>query len=241
MNIFHVLSNLRTRCISSSLKAFTLFLTLCMISFNTQASNNSRAEKWQFYLAPQFTNSKLLQFENGAEADINEHSTWAFGIGYNVNEHIELNLAFSAGNSNYSGTRIIDNTPEDPDNPNGPQKFTANLYTSSIKFDFTYNLLKSDFTPFIGANIGSTFIDSGVPTGNIVTGCWWDPWWGYVCFPTAQTYTSTEFTYGASLGVRYDFTGKLFIKAGASKNYLDINSSNSADFTTYQLAFGLMF
>jgi len=241
MNIFQILSNLSTRCISSSLKAFILFLPLCMISFNAHAYKDSRAGKWQIYLAPQFTNSKLLQFDNGAEADINEQSSWAFGIGYNLNEHIELNLAFSAGNSNYSGTRIIDNTPEDPDNPNGPQDFTANLYTSTIKFDFTYNLLKSDLTPFIGANIGSTYIDSGVPTGNVITGCWWDPWWGYVCYPTAQTYTSTEFSYGASLGVRYDINNKLFIKAGASKNYLDINSSNSADFTTYQFAFGLMF
>ena len=241
MNIFHLRSNLRRGYISSSLKASTLILCLCMISLNTHAAKDSRAEKWQFYLAPQFTNSKLLQFDNGAEADINEQSGWAFGIGYNVNEHFEMNLAFSTGNSNYSGIRIIDNTPEDPENPNGPQKFTANLYTSTIKFDFTYNLLKSDFTPFVAANIGSTYVDSGVPTGNVITGCWWDPWWGYVCYPTAQTYTSTEFTYGASLGVRYDIARKFFIKAGASKNYLDINSSNSADFTTYQFAFGLMF
>ena len=241
MKIFHLLSNQGRSYIPSPLETVALLACIALLSSNAHAYKDTRAEKWQFYLAPQFTNSKLLQFDNGAEADINEHSTWAFGIGYNINEHIELNLAFSAGNSNYSGTRIIDNTPEDPDNPNGPQDFTANLYTSTMKFDFTYNLLKSDFTPFIGANIGSTFIDSGVPTGNITTGCWWDPWWGYVCFPTAQTYTSTEFTYGASLGVRYDINSKLFIKAGASMNYLDINSSNSADFTTYQFAFGLMF
>lgn len=241
MNISLLLCNHRRRNAPSPLETITLLIAITLLSFNAHAFKDSRAEKWQIYLAPQFTNSKLLQFDNGAEADINEHSSWAFGIGYNVSEHIELNLAFSAGNSNYSGTRIIDNTPEDPDNPNGPQSFTANLYTSTIKFDFTYNLLKSDLTPFIAANIGSTYIDSGVPTGNIITGCWWDPWWGYICYPTTQTYTSTEFTYGASLGVRYDFNRKLFIKAGASRNYLDINSSNTADFTTYQFAFGLMF
>ena len=241
MNTFKLLSNQGRSHIWSPLETIALFLCIALLSFEAHAFQDSRAEKWQFYLAPQFTNSKSLQFDNGAEADINERSTWAFGIGYNVDEHIELNLAFSVGNSNYSGTRIIDNTPEDPENPNGPQKFSANLYTSTIKFDFTYNLLKSDLTPFIAASIGSTFIDSGVPTGNIITGCWWDPWWGYVCFPTEQTYTSTEFTYGASLGVRYDVNRKFFIKAGVARNYLDINSTNSADFTTYQMAFGLMF
>lgn len=218
------------------------FVLLLMISINANAAfYDSRAEKWEFFLAPMVTNSKVLQYENGAEADINKSSSLGFGFGYNINHHIELTLIFSAGNSNYSGTRIIDNDPEDPENPNGPQKFTSNLYTSKLDFGFTWNLLKSAFTPYISANIGSTYIDSGIPTGNIVTGCWWDPWWGYICSPSAQTYTSNELNYGAGFGLRYDFNRKLYIKGGVAKNYIDLNSSNTPDFTTYQFIFGFMF
>jgi len=148
---------------------------------------------------------------------------------------------FSSSNGNYSGTRIIDNDPPLLDQPNGPQKFTSKLYTSTLDFGFTYNLLSGPFTPYISANIGSTYVDSGVPTGNIVTGCWWDPWWGYVCTPQAQTYTSTVINYGAGIGLRYDFSRKLYIKGGVAKNYLDINSSNTPDFTSYQFIFGFMF
>ena len=219
---------------SQSVLVKSIFIIGAFISINAFAFSDSRSEKWEFFLAPQFINSKLLQFDNGAEADINERSSLGFGLGYNINHRIELSMLFAASNSNYSGKRIFEDGSE-------PEKFTANLYTSSINFDFTYNFLSTPFTPYISANIGSTFIDSGIPTGDIITGCWWDPWWGYICSPRAQTYTSTEFNYGAGIGLRYDFNRKLYIKGGVAKNYIDLGSSNTADFTTYQFIFGFMF
>jgi len=220
----------------------TALTFLLFISMNADAAFlDSRAEKWEFFLAPQISNTKLLQFENGAEADINKRSSLGFGFGYNMNRHIELTVLFSSSNSNYTGTRIIDNDPALQEPPNGPQKFTSNLYTSTLDFGFTYNFLSGPLTPYVSANIGSTYVDSGVPTGNIITGCWWDPWWGYICTPQAQTYTSTVINYGAGVGLRYDFNRKLYIKGGVARNYLDINSSNTPDFTTYQFIFGFMF
>jgi hypothetical protein len=212
-----------------------LFIVTILISFSAHAFTDSRAEKWEFILAPQYINSKVLQFDNGAEADINARSSLGFGFGYNLDKNIELSLLFASSSANYTGTRIID------DGSDTPEKFTSNLYTSSINLGFTYNFLKSPLTPYLSATLGSTYIDSGIPTGNIVTGCWWDPWYGYLCSPTAQTYTSTNFTYGASVGVRYDFNRKLYIKGGVGKNYIDIDSSNTADFTAYQFIFGFMF
>ncbi len=225
----------------SSCKPALLLALGFFSSMNAYAFEDSRSGKFEFFLMPQFTNSKLLKFDNGAEADINERSGLGFGLGYNFNHHLELSLQFISSSSNYTGTRIINNDPEDPENPNGPQKFAANMYTSSINFGVTVNLLKSAFTPYIGANIGSTYIDSGVPTGQISTGCWWDPWWGYICAPYTQTYTATKVNYGANAGLRYDFNRKLFIKGGASMNFIDLPSSNSSEFISYQFIFGFMF
>lgn len=212
-----------------------LFIVITLISFDVHAYTDSRAGKWEFFLAPQYTNSKILQFDNGAEADINARSSLGFGFGYNLNSNIELSLLFAASSANYTGTRIID------DGSDTPEKFTSNLYTSTISFGFTYNFLKSPLTPYLSANLGSTYIDSGIPSGKIITGCWWDPWYGYICTPRAQTYTSTEFNYGASAGLRYDFNRKVYIKGGIGKNYIDIDSSNTAGFTAYQFIFGFMF
>lgn len=220
---------------NNSLLQFS-FLLLVMFSTNSQATfYDSRMEKWEFFLAPTVTNSKVLQFDNGAQADINKQSGLGFGLGYNLNNHVELSVIFASSNANYTGTRILD------DGNNTVEKFSSNLYTSKIDFGFTYNLLSSALTPYVSANIGMTYIDSGIPTGNIGTVCWWDPWWGYICSPSVQTYTATEFNYGAGVGLRYDFNRKLYIKGGIATNYLDINSSNTPDFTSYQFIFGLMF
>jgi hypothetical protein len=212
-----------------------LFITLALTSFKAEAFTDSRVDKWEFFLAPQFTNSKVLQFEGGAEADINDQSSLGFGFGYNLNANIELDVLFSSSNANYTITAIPENPSDDP------IKSSTSLYTSTISFGFTYNLVKGPFTPYVSANLGYTYIDSGIPTGNIGNVCYWYPYYGYVCGPVAETYTSTEFNYGAGIGLRYDFNRKLYIKGDVSQNYLDINSSNTPDFTTYRFIFGFMF
>ena len=220
---------------SISILLASLCLLLSATGLQARQFNDSRAEKFSFFLAPAFTNSKLLKFDNGAEADINERSSLGFGFGYNVNKFVELDLMFSSSNANYSGTRI-------PDGGGDPEKFVANLYTSAINFGFVLNLMPTAFTPYIGANIGSTYIDSGIPTGEIGTGCWWDPWWGYICYPYSQTYTATKVNYGISAGLRYDFNRRLFIKGDANMNYIDFGTtSNSPEFISYRFIFGFMF
>lgn len=222
-------------------KPVTKLLKLCLIllaviSSNVQAAfYDSRVKKWEFYLAPQITNAKDLQFDNGATANIEKDSSLGFGFGYNLNSHIELALEFVSNNSNYTSTAI----PEDP--AESSVASSGSLYTSTINFGFTFNFLSTPFTPYVTANAGSTYIDSGVFTGNVGTGCYWYPYWGYVCGPVAQTYTSTEFSYGAALGLRYDFNRKLYMKGEARKSYIDNGNSNTPDFDTFRFIFGFMF
>ncbi len=211
----------------------TFIFTLVLCTNAQAAFYDSRIEKWEFYLAPQITEEKVINFDNGAKASLNQRSSIGFGIGYNLNAHIELTLDFATSDANYTSTSIPEDAAQEP------VTNTHSLYSSSINFGFTYNLMKTPFTPYVSANLGSTYIDSGILTGDVGTGCWWYPYWGYVCGPVANTYTSTEFNYGAALGLRYDFNRKLFIKGQVGKNYLDVG--NTPDFTTYRFVFGFMF
>ena len=68
-----------------------------------------------------------------------------------------------------------------------------------------WHLMDGPLTPYVGAGLGWTWIDTNVPTGPPVTGCWWDPWWGYVCYTDYPTKTTDAFSYQAILGVRYEF------------------------------------
>lgn len=212
------------------------FILLAMFSTASQANfYDSRVKKWEVYLAPQITNGKNIQYGNGAELNIEKDSSIGFGFGYNINAHIELALEFASGNANYTSTVV----PEDP--AESPQTTSSSLYTSTINFGFTYNFLSTPFTPYATANLGSTYIDSGVFTGNVGTGCWWYPYWGYYCGPVAQTYTSTEFSYGAALGLRYDFNRKLYMKGEARKTYIDMGDGKTPDFDTFRFIVGIMF
>lgn len=222
-------------------KPGTKLLKLCLILLAVISSNvqadfyDSRVKKWEFYLAPQITDSKDLQFENGATANLEQDSSLGFGVGYNLSSHIELALEFVSNDTNYTSTAI----PEDP--AESPVTSRGSIYTSTINFGFTFNFLTTPFTPYVTANLGSTYIDSGVYTGNVGSGCWWYPYYGYICGPVAQTYTSTELSYGAALGLRYDFNRKLYMKGEARKSFIDMGNSNTPDFDTLRLIFGFMF
>lgn len=212
----------------------TLFLSLSLISTQSVAAPGNRTGQWQISLIPSYTDSKSIQFEGGAEADINSHSGFAIGIGYNFSDYIELDFDIGSANSNYTGTRISDDGNE-------TEKYNGTFYTSHMNLGLTYNFIASRLTPFVKGNLGLSYVDSGIPTGNIGTVCWYDPWWGYYCGPYAQTYTSSDLIYGADLGLRFDITSKVFLKGSVGKSYIDFDNSSTADFTVYRFIVGFSF
>ena len=205
-------------------------LSVVSLLATMMSADSSRAQKWEFFFTPTYIDSNEVKFEGGSKADINTHSGIGFGFGYNVNEHVELTMLFSSSNSNYKGTIVKDD--------GSSKEYFSNVYTSSFNLGATYNFIKGPLTPYVSGTLGSTYIDSGVATGDVGTGCYWDPWWGYICTPYAETYTSVRLNYGASLGVRYDFKNALYLKMGVGKNWVDFENASSNDFTVYDLTIG---
>ena len=215
--------------------AAVLVFSLSLFATASIAAPGARTGQWQISLMPGYTGSQTVTFDGGATADINSHSGFAIGIGYNFSDYLELELDFGSANANYTGTRILD------DGSNTPEKFTGNLYTSHMNLGLTYNFMAARLTPFIKGNLGFTYVDSGIPTGRVGTGCWWDPWWGYYCAPFAETYTTSELGYGADLGLRFDITGKLFLKGSVGQSYIDFDRSSATGFTRYKFIIGFSF
>ena len=194
------------------------------------ADASARAEKWEIFLAPMWMDDMKVDGDHGSSADLNGRSALGLGFAYNINNHFEVGMLFNASSGSYSATVVKDDGTR--------QSYNGTMYSSSVLLGGTYNFLEGPLTPYVGADIGSTYIDSNIPTGNTIGGCWWDPWWGYVCSQYPETYTSTNFSYGFDLGVRYDLE-KVYFKAGVGKNYID--ASNAFDVTLYSLIFGFKF
>jgi opacity protein-like surface antigen len=203
-------------------------------SFAGAGSPSNRERKWEAFISTNYVDSTSVDFSGGAKADINGDLGWIFGIGYNFNEKIALDFEMGWNSVSYTGTRVSDT--------GATEQFGGRLDTSITRFNLTYNFMAQRFTPFITANVGWAWIDSNIPSGPPSSGCWWDPWYGYICSSYQPTYTSTDFTYGTSLGLRYDVTDGLFLRGSAGKQCIDISSaSGTPDFTNYRLDIGFMF
>lgn len=212
----------------------TILLMSSLLSAESISAPGARTGQWQISLIPSYTNSQSIQFEGGAVADINSHSGFGIGIGYNFSDHLELDLDIGSANANYIGTRVSDDGATS-------EKYNGTYYTSHMNLGLTFNLMAARLTPFIKGNLGLTYVDSGIPTGNIGTICWYDPWWGYYCGPYAQTYTTSDLSYGADLGLRFDITNAIFLKGSVGLSYLDVDKSSTPESTIYKFIVGFSF
>ena len=210
-------------------------LILFFILLTTTLSAESRKEgTWQVSFTPQYISSQALTFGEKGDVDFNDRSGWGFGVGYNFSSFITLDLNFMASNGSYNGHVNEDNGTI--------SNYSGSMYSSSVDLALTYNIIDDDLTPYISANVGSSFIDSGIPTGNYYGGTCYDPWYGYYypCYG-AETHTTVKFHYGAGAGLRYDFKNRLFVKGGVNVNVLNFRSDQFPYFISYQLSIGTTF
>ncbi len=210
----------------------TILLLGSMLPAETISAPTARSEQWEISLIPTYTNSKTLQGGGGSSADFSAHSGLGIGIGYNFNDYLGMDLVIGSSSGNYSGTAIDEN--------NAPQPFSASFYSSYIDLGLTYYFMRSNLTPFVKGNLGYTYIDSGIPTGQTGNTCWWY-WYSIVCGTYAQTYNSSEYNYGADFGLRYEFNDAVFLKGSVGAAYVDFQNVSYNYFTVYKLAIGFSF
>ncbi len=192
-----------------------------------------RNGNWEAGLLLQYQNSFGDDFENGAAIDIDSSAGFGFKVGWNWTQKWNLSYRFSLNKPDY--TAII--VPEDPEIPNQTLDYQMSKY--SHQFNVTYHILKGPLTPFVQAGIGWTKLDSNVPDSPPSVGCWWDPWWGYICFSDWSTYSTSKFTYNVGLGLRWDVNGALFLSGSWNRQFISVKNGNM-DLDTINMEAGFM-
>ncbi len=204
-------------------------LLLSSVSLTPLLADAKRADTWQIALTPHYTSAQKLHYKDGQYLDLSSRTGWGFGVGYNFNEHIGLDLNF---NSSSGGSNANIN-----DENGTAHQFSNSFYSSSVDLEATYNIIDGPFTPYLSASIGSTFVDSGMATGDLYYGCGYYYYCGYY----KETYTAVRFNAGAGLGLRYDFENMLYLKGGVKGYWVDYNTENTPYFIDYQLSVGMKF
>jgi len=190
-------------------------LALCIPAAQAANRGNNGAGSLEFNVPLNYMGSQSSSFPDGSSATTNAAFGLGFGMGYNFNDHFQVNGQFSWSARNYKASVV-------PSPPGPISTYSNTMYSSTIAVNAVYYFMAGDFTPFVSGGIGSTFIDSNVvdPTSG-GGGCYYYPYWGYSCYSPTKTSTNVSYNYG--LGVRFDVNRGFAVEG--SYNQLKISAS----------------
>jgi len=199
-------------------------------------SSDFRSKRWEIILTPQYTLTKNLGFDGGTTAKIN--NTWGFGlqIGYNFNEHWNLAGMFSWSQPDYQAV-----VQPAAGNPGPARNISGNLQMNTFGAVVTYNILKGPLTPYAEGFVAGTYINTDIADGPPVTGCYFDPWFGYICGTTQPTKSDTFFSTGIGGGMRWDINKYVLLRGGVRYQWIDLSNTGVPGFTIFKIDIGFKF
>lgn len=211
-----------SRILSSTLAVLAACLaagTAGAQSFGASKPGN-RADHWEAYAGARYVFSETIDFKGGSTIDSDDDLGFAFGLGYNLDDHWQVGGEISWSNVDYDGVLQSANTP------GATAHLSGEYETFAMSANVTYHFMDGPLTPFVTANLGYTWVDSNIADGPPQTGCWWDPWWGYVCNTWVDTKSAESASYGLGAGVRWEFSRGGFLRASYNQRWLDLDEAS---------------
>ena len=192
----------------------------------TAIADGDRAERWEYSFSIDHASKKSLEFANGDNIDLDPKLIWGLGFGYNINNYLSADFLFSYSKSSYDATY-----------EGKPYTSTTDMHSTYTMMGMTYNIIDAPFTPFVSAKVGMAFVNSGISDDSppdcdqtlIYSSCY------------ESTHTTTELSYSAMVGLRYDFKSQVFVKGGVGINVVNYDSINTPYFNVYQLMLGMRY
>ncbi|HEX6790225.1 MAG TPA: hypothetical protein VF247_02855, partial [Candidatus Krumholzibacteria bacterium] len=127
--------------------------------------------------------------------------------------------------------RTIDYTATDVDqtDPLNTTSYSGWLDTGNFAASAIFNLLPKALTPYVQGTVGWAMVDTNIPSG-FASGCWWDPWWGYICDGYATTYGEDGVAYSLGGGISLQPSEIFFVRVGYDRMWIDMDdASDNAD------------
>jgi len=219
-----------------ALLVFTALGTIYSDSAAAQYYSGSagRGQTWEFWGEARVIFGKDVSFEHGSSISTSDDAGFGLGFGYNIDEHWLASFEFQYNQLEYKAHIASADIP-----PKLSADLTGTAEVSRIGGSIAYNLFPGPLTPYALATLGWSWVDSNIPTGPPQTGCWWHPWYGYICSTWQSTASSNAFTYGLGVGVRWDVGHSFFMRFGYEYDWIDFShASSTPGFSLLRLQFG---
>lgn len=192
---------------------------------------------WEWSFAGLYQDSKNMGSESGSSLRVDG----AVGLGFNASYY--LTNSFSVGfdldflRPKYKAV-LVDDTVM----PIATTEISHKLSQFNGRLKATYEFLDGPVRPFVEGGIGWTYFDSNVTDGPPIVGCWWHPYWGYICEGFYNTFTETVFSYGVGAGLKYRFVDDTFLKLSINTWTLDgVGAAGDEALTGARLEYGFRF
>jgi opacity protein-like surface antigen len=153
---------------------------------------------------------------NGASIDVANDTAIGIVGGYNFTNKFYVGAELTWADPAYRLERVLDPS-------NVVATIDAELDVGIFLLKAGFNFFDGPFTPFVEAGAGWIRVDSNVADGAPTTGCWWDPWWGYVCTSFYDTYSDTRTGYTYAAGIRWDISDGFLLRASYGLTEMDSN------------------
>lgn len=208
---------------------------LVLLSSPAMAQSGDRAKTWDVGVQLSGTGSLNLSGQMGSGLDVDSDIGFGFWGLYNFTDRFGLGFDFNWSRPDYTARFI-------PENSLIPVDVSHTMDIFTVQAKGVFHFMEGPITPYVEVGVGWTGVDSNVADGPPVTGCWWDPWWGYRCDNFYDTYSENLTSYSGALGLRWDFNSYSGIRAAYGVLELDTSSNTeNASFDMWRLEYAWRF
>lgn len=207
-------------------------LSIALLVVGTMATALANAQSprpgaVEFTIGPAQSFSDSFQGVGGSSLSLSSRTGIRFGVDYFNSSKLSVGFDLTWVKPSYDAELV-------PEDGSAPVSISHRSTIFNGHFSGTYYLTEGALTPYVEAGLGWTHIDSNISDSAPVVGCWWDPWWGYICSEFYSTYNSTSFSYGAGLGLRWNYGSDRAVVAGY--RWLDVEADGLTSKPTLESA-----
>ena len=207
-------------------------LALALLASATAADAQSREGRWEYTLGVPYQLGGTTTYDGGTTVKTNSDFGFGMTFGYNASEKVTWSFGLKWAGIGYDADVVQQG--------GGTSHISGTYDAWGLSGNLLFNLGEGPLTPFIGAGIGYTWIDTNVPNGLPQTGCWWDPWYGYICNTYYPTKTIDAFSYQAMGGLRYAFNPRTVLRLTYASQWMD-QPKGTPRFDVFGLEIGWLF